>query len=288
MAAIEANILSDDNTHFKATCLLNSIRDILASSKMFGKDFNSVSSWSSWMTKARFVNIKEKVYKVNDWLMSIGETELIASKLPQGPWSTEPDLQELGRYQQLHMIEALPSWTYALFTRVLGRQRLEIEAQLAGARCELKDPSLNMYTRVYIIHGQKPSLVRRASFQNRRDNKYKRRNQPFYHVPQPWMLICDPSIRKPMQETSSVRIHCYPQAAHLHESPGLAEITHFLLSTHRRHSLEVAYNHSRKYVHNTSDELLLHSRASWMLKFINTCALLALSAVEKIRKCHSW
>lgn len=88
--------------------------------------------------------------------MSSEETELTANELPQGPWSKDPGLQQLGRYHELNMIESLSSWTYALFTRVLGWQRAEIEALLAGARCEVKDPSLNLYTRVFIVYGQKP------------------------------------------------------------------------------------------------------------------------------------
>lgn len=71
MAAIEVNILSDDETHLKAESLLYTIRNIHKSSRMFGKYANSVSSWSSWMTRAGFVNVKEKVYKVSRHLCVI-------------------------------------------------------------------------------------------------------------------------------------------------------------------------------------------------------------------------
>lgn len=54
------------------------------------------------------------------------------------------------------MLEAMPPYTYALFTRMLGWSRHEIEALLAGVRRELKDLSIHLYTRVYMVYGQKP------------------------------------------------------------------------------------------------------------------------------------
>jgi hypothetical protein len=54
------------------------------------------------------------------------------------------------------MLEAMPPYTFALFTRVLGWTRAEIEAILAGVRYELKDLSNHLYTRVHIVYGQRP------------------------------------------------------------------------------------------------------------------------------------
>jgi hypothetical protein len=53
------------------------------------------------------------------------------------------------------MIEAMPPYTYALFTRMLGWSRVEIEALLAGIRKELRDTSHHLYTKVRIVYGQK-------------------------------------------------------------------------------------------------------------------------------------
>lgn len=50
----------------------------------------------------------------------------------------------------------MPTYTYALFTRMLRWERVEIEALLAGVRRELKDLSNHLYTRVYIVYGQRP------------------------------------------------------------------------------------------------------------------------------------
>lgn len=64
MATMEPNTWSDDGTHLNATCLLESVKHIHASSKMFGKDLDAASSWKGLMEKAGFVNVQEVVYKV--------------------------------------------------------------------------------------------------------------------------------------------------------------------------------------------------------------------------------
>lgn len=53
------------------------------------------------------------------------------------------------------MLEAMPPYTYALFTRMLGWSRIEIEALLAGIRKELRNTSHHLYTKVRIVYGQK-------------------------------------------------------------------------------------------------------------------------------------
>lgn len=64
MATFAINTFSDDDTHLKATCLLESIKHMHASSRLFGKDMTSMFSWKEKMEKAGFVNVREDVYKV--------------------------------------------------------------------------------------------------------------------------------------------------------------------------------------------------------------------------------
>lgn len=64
MATMEVNTYSDDETHLKATCLLESIKHTHASSLMFGKDMSSVLQWKERMERAGFVNVREEVFKV--------------------------------------------------------------------------------------------------------------------------------------------------------------------------------------------------------------------------------
>lgn len=53
-------------------------------------------------------------------------------------------------------MEAMGSYTYALFTRVLGWSRAQIEVLLMGARNDLKDLSNHLYTNVRIVYGRRP------------------------------------------------------------------------------------------------------------------------------------
>lgn len=64
MSTIEVNTYSDDNTHLKATNLLESVAQLHAGSKMFGKDMTSVVTWKEKMETAGFINVKEEIIKV--------------------------------------------------------------------------------------------------------------------------------------------------------------------------------------------------------------------------------
>ncbi|PLB48668.1 S-adenosyl-L-methionine-dependent methyltransferase [Aspergillus steynii IBT 23096] len=140
IASLEVNTYSDDNTHMRAPCLLEGVRNMHAASKMYGKDMTTVVHWKEMMENAGFVNVHEDVYKV-----------------PQSPWPKDPKLKEIGRYHQVNMFEALGPYCYALFTRVLGWQRPEIEALVAGMRNELRDLSNHLYSKVHIVYGQRPA-----------------------------------------------------------------------------------------------------------------------------------
>jgi hypothetical protein len=50
----------------------------------------------------------------------------------------------------------LGPYTYALFTRFLNWSREEVEVLLSEARREIKDLSIHIYTKLYIVYGQKP------------------------------------------------------------------------------------------------------------------------------------
>ncbi|KAJ5601196.1 hypothetical protein N7510_010730 [Penicillium lagena] len=139
MSTMEPTTYSDDGTDVRATSMVEAIKHMHESSKLFGKDLMSSLTWRQRMEKAGFVNVKEEIYK-----------------LPQSPWPKDPKLKDLGRYHQLNMLEAMPPYTYALLTRVLGWNRVEIEALLAGVRQELRDLSIHLYTKVHVVYGQRP------------------------------------------------------------------------------------------------------------------------------------
>lgn len=64
-------------------------------------------------------------------------------------------MKDLGRYHQVNMLEAMESYSMALFTRVLGWGADEARIFFAGVRTELVDRSLHLYGKVYFVYGHK-------------------------------------------------------------------------------------------------------------------------------------
>lgn len=64
-------------------------------------------------------------------------------------------MKELGRYQQAIMMEAIESYSLALFTRILGWGPKQLEDFFAAIRSEMMDLSLHLYTKFYFVYGQK-------------------------------------------------------------------------------------------------------------------------------------
>jgi hypothetical protein len=73
-----------------------------------------------------------------------------------GTWPRDKKMKEVGRYQQLQQIKAVEAYTPALFTRVLGWEKTEVEVLVAKVRNELVDKNLHLYVELYFIWGQKP------------------------------------------------------------------------------------------------------------------------------------
>lgn len=55
------------------------------------------------------------------------------------------------------MFEGIEPYCYALFTRVLGWSKEEVQVMAAGIRRELRDLSNHLYTKAYVVYGQKPA-----------------------------------------------------------------------------------------------------------------------------------
>lgn len=66
MASMEVNTYSDDGTHLMAPNLVEVAKQLHISSRLFGKDMSSISTWKERMEKAGFINVKEEVLMVCD------------------------------------------------------------------------------------------------------------------------------------------------------------------------------------------------------------------------------
>ncbi|KAL4886804.1 S-adenosyl-L-methionine-dependent methyltransferase [Aspergillus karnatakaensis] len=131
-------VFSDDDTAQKATSL-QKWRDLLVeASGKFGKQFSVAGNYKQWMADAGFTDVHEEIYKV-----------------PFSPWPKNPKLKSLGRFHQANMLEALEAYSLALMTRFLGWTVDDVQVLLAGVRKELQDRTLHIYSRLYVVYGQK-------------------------------------------------------------------------------------------------------------------------------------
>jgi len=73
------------------------------SSERFGKPLQIADKMASWIADAGFEEVTETKF---NW--------------PLGPWSSDPKLKEIGKWNQYHWEEGMEGWTLALFTRVMG------------------------------------------------------------------------------------------------------------------------------------------------------------------------
>lgn len=140
MQSFLIKLFADDDSLDKAVHSIPWVANIQEASAKFGKPMTSVPEWKDKMINAGFEDVVAKVVKV-----------------PMSPWPKDPKLKEIGRYMQAEQLQAMPSYTHALLSRVLGWESKEIEVVLAQVSAELKDRSIHQYGKVYFVHGRKPS-----------------------------------------------------------------------------------------------------------------------------------
>jgi hypothetical protein len=64
-------------------------------------------------------------------------------------------MKELGRYQQVNMLESMESCSLALFTRVLGWSFQKVHVFLTGVRQEIMNRHIHVYNNFHWVYGQK-------------------------------------------------------------------------------------------------------------------------------------
>ncbi|KAL4781346.1 S-adenosyl-L-methionine-dependent methyltransferase [Aspergillus varians] len=131
-------VFSDDDSIERATNLMRWRGLLVEASEKFGKRLSVAGNYKQWMIDAGFRNVQEEIYKV-----------------PFSPWAKDAHLKELGRYQQTNMLEALEAYSLALMTRFLGWTVEDVQLLLVGVRKELLDRTLHIYSRLYVVYGQR-------------------------------------------------------------------------------------------------------------------------------------
>ncbi|KAH6871398.1 S-adenosyl-L-methionine-dependent methyltransferase [Thelonectria olida] len=104
-----------------------------------GRPINSAESYKLQLAEAGFTDIVETVYK---W--------------PTNHWPEDKKLREIGMWNLENVMPSLEGFSMALFTRVLGWPRLDVEVFLDSVRKELIDPEIHAYWPIYVVSARKP------------------------------------------------------------------------------------------------------------------------------------
>jgi hypothetical protein len=113
-----------------------------------------------WYTEAGFVDIHEKI-----------------TKIPINSWPRDKHMKTLGKYWAENMLAGLQGFSLALFSRVFGWSKTEIEVRftllevhylftgltydqiyLVKIRKSITDHNVHAYTKVYTVWGRKPDV----------------------------------------------------------------------------------------------------------------------------------
>ncbi|GME44272.1 related to methyltransferase [Neofusicoccum parvum] len=138
----DAWIFSDDDPHLERARWTKTWCETMTEiSTRFGKPLNVARLQKGWMEEAGFVDVREEIKKV-----------------PIGPWTKDQKLKELGRFERVHMNEAIEAHSAALYTRVLNYTTEQEKALFELIKKEFNDKSLHLYTVYRFIYGRKPEV----------------------------------------------------------------------------------------------------------------------------------
>ncbi|KAH7174524.1 S-adenosyl-L-methionine-dependent methyltransferase [Fusarium flagelliforme] len=131
---------SDDGTMSPDTALYKWSNLLLEATEKIGRPFGGTAFYKSQMEDAGFKNVSLRVYK---W--------------PQNRWPKDKKYKELGSWTLENISSGLEAISSAIFTRVLGWSKPELDVFLTDVRKDIKNTSIHAYWPVYVICGQKPS-----------------------------------------------------------------------------------------------------------------------------------
>jgi len=130
---------SDDDTINNAPWCREWIQNVDIASTKVGKRLNVAHLHRQWMIDAGFMDVEQDVHKI-----------------PIGSWPKNKKLKEIGRIQRVQMIQAVPTFSIAYYTRVLGYSLEQAQVMVAGVTSEFLSKSLHLYLRWYFVRGRRP------------------------------------------------------------------------------------------------------------------------------------
>src|SRR5436190_1445858 len=126
-----APALSDDGSYSKESALWKWQENLTEASVKLGRPLNTPPNYKKWMEEIGLINVEEVVYK---W--------------PTNTWPKDQHYKVLGAWQHTNVMEGLQGFTMALFTRVLGWSKEEVEVFLTEVRNDMRNKAIHAYWNV--------------------------------------------------------------------------------------------------------------------------------------------
>ncbi|CAK4030673.1 related to methyltransferase [Lecanosticta acicola] len=133
-------VKSFDQSHI-GTDLLRWGELLCEAARKLGRPMGSDVStkYEEWMRDAGFVDIQQKMFM---W--------------PSNSWPKDPFMKELGRWNQVNIIEGLEGFCMALLTRGLGWSKEEVDVFVAKIAADLRNKKIHAYFPMPVTFGRKP------------------------------------------------------------------------------------------------------------------------------------
>ncbi|KAH8648895.1 methyltransferase family protein [Tricladium varicosporioides] len=114
-------------------------KTLLHAAEQLGKTFAIYDFNYEMITKAGFVDVVEKKFKV-----------------PVGTWPSDPKMKELGQWNMLFCLEGLESWSLYLLSTVLKWSYEEIQVHIMTMRKHILNRKNHAYYDINVVYGRKP------------------------------------------------------------------------------------------------------------------------------------
>ncbi|KAF5667186.1 methyltransferase [Fusarium heterosporum] len=132
-------IACDDGTLKKDSATYEWVTKLLEGTRLVGRPFDSADKYKEQLESQGFQNVQEVIFK---W--------------PQNTWPKDVKHKELGAWELENISSGLDGLSSAVFTRVLGWSKEELDVLLTKVRREIRDRSIHSYWPIYVVYGQKP------------------------------------------------------------------------------------------------------------------------------------
>ncbi|EER23068.1 hypothetical protein D8B26_004369 [Coccidioides posadasii str. Silveira] len=136
----EALVTSDDDSKDRVPFVDQFQTKCNEAAAKFGKKIDQAPNHKQRVINAGYVDVRSDVFKV-----------------PIGTWPKDKKLKEVGRYFVEHMMMGVEAYSLGFLGKVLGWSKDECRVLISKTNAELRDRKNNLYVRLHIVYGRKPS-----------------------------------------------------------------------------------------------------------------------------------